>query len=386
MHRRHAAASALVLTVVAVALLPARADAAIASRPVPPTPAASSPPTAPVPDLVYPDPVVGWRGRVTGEPVGVAADADAVAVLAADEVRVLDARSGALRWRSEVADAYDARPALGADRVVVTGDRTVTLLDRASGAAVARTAFPDPGPAAVAFDDAGAPVVVVASETERWAGVIDADTGRLRWRARFPAETWVAPVVTAGAVFVAGETGHGTLLRAYDLDSGTVRWQVRRGPDSSAPLATDGVVYVGSGTGHDWPRIEALDGRTGRVRWSTPFPGNLGAAIEPARIGDTLYVLDALGTLGAFAVGDGHPRWFQPTGHDVVFARLAAGAGRIAWVTFLDEVVVADAGTGAVVDAWRPHGVPIDLVWGPQGLIQALRHADPARVEGLVGP
>ena len=378
MHRRHATLVALVLAVVAVGLLGTRAGALTGSLTGPP-------PTAPIPPPVadLPLPVATWQAGVEGEPVGVAVDGDALAVLAADEVRLLDARTGTLRWRTATSDAYDARPALGPDRVVVTGDLSVTLLDRATGSVVARTPFPDPGPAALGVDRSGVGVVAVAAETKRWAGVLDAATGRLRWKARFGAETWVAPGITDGVVVVAGETDGGTLLRAFDLVTGAVRWQVRRGPDSSAPLAIDGVVYFGSGTGRELPRIEAFDAATGRRRWSVPFPGSLGAAIEPARVGDVLYVLDALGTLGALRASDGSALWFQPTGHDVIVSRVAVGGGRVAWTTFGDEVVVLDATTGAAVGAWRPHGVPIDVAWAPGGLIQALRLGDPARVEAL---
>ncbi|MFZ9179640.1 MAG: UDP-3-O-acyl-N-acetylglucosamine deacetylase, partial [Limnohabitans sp.] len=52
---------------------------------------------------------------------------------------------------------------------------------------------------------------------------------------------------------------------------------------------------------------------------------------------------------------DGSAAWFQPTGHEVVFARVAAGGGRVAWTTFRDEVIVADAATGAIL------GGPQDL-------------------------
>ncbi|MEI8001680.1 MAG: PQQ-binding-like beta-propeller repeat protein [Actinomycetes bacterium] len=328
-------------------------------------------------------PAARWVAPLVGEPVGLALDGSDVAVLASGEVRLLDAATGAVRWIADTPDAFDVRPALGANRVAVTGDDVVVLLDRSTGARVATPRFPDAGPVSLGVSPDGHAWAVVAAEEAGRVGLLDSTTGAEAWSVPFPASFWAAPALSGDIVVAGGSGRDGVLLRGLDLATGSIRWEVRPGAVGSAPLVAGGRIYVAAGPTPSRARVRALDVTTGRRLWSTAVPGRYDGGIQPGVDGSRLLVLDSLGTLVALDTTTGRVDWVLPTHHDVVEGRVATGAGVAAFTTYLDEVAEVDTATGAVLDAWRPAGVPVDLVVGPGVLVEALRLADPARVAAV---
>jgi outer membrane protein assembly factor BamB len=74
---------------------------------------------------------------------------------------------------------------------------------------------------------------------------LDGDTGTIRWYG-VQAPTYAATSVINGLAFSAGLD---SLLRAYDTNTGLLRWVTPvLGPASSAPAIVGDSVYIGSGT------------------------------------------------------------------------------------------------------------------------------------------
>ena len=254
---------------------------------------------------------------------------------------------------------------------------------RAKGARVAAPRFPGAGPVSLGVSPDGHAWAVVAAEEAGRVGLLDSTTGAEAWSVPFPASFWAAPALSGDIVVAGGSGRDGVLLRGLDLATGSIRWEVRPGAVGSAPLVAGGRIYVAAGPTPSRARVRALDVTTGRRLWSTAVPGRYDGGIQPGVDGSRLLVLDSLGTLVALDTTTGRVDWVLPTHHDVVEGRVATGAGVAAFTTYLDEVAEVDTATGAVLDAWRPAGVPVDLVVGPGVLVEALRLADPARVAAV---
>jgi outer membrane protein assembly factor BamB len=103
---------------------------------------------------------------------------------------------------------------------------------------------------------------------------LDAKTGKAIWRFDSGRCSWASPAVAGAVVFETFlnrrsdcDHQHAPLdgeVIAFDATSGKVKWVRRLPPTESSPLVAKGMVYVGDWSG----RVNALDVRTGRARWS----------------------------------------------------------------------------------------------------------------------
>lgn len=118
---------------------------------------------------------------------------------------------------------------------------------------------------------------------------LDARTGDERWSFFTGGPIRLAPAVSEGRVYVAGDDGHLYCLAGGD---GRLLWKLRGGPDDSlvlgndrivsrwpargGPVVADGVVYYGAGI---WPSegifVYALDAATGEVLWCNDDSGSI---------------------------------------------------------------------------------------------------------------
>jgi outer membrane protein assembly factor BamB len=202
--------------------------------------------------------------------------------------------------------------------------------------APADAATPAPPPAAAPTD--------AAVRQIRWAGFRGADRSgtvsgiriETDWAASPPVAVWRRPIGPGWASFaVRGDLlltqeqrGDDEIVSAYSVTSGEPVWRHRDrvrlndpmggpGPRATPTLAGDRVYTFGS-TGI----LNALSADTGAVAWSRDLPKDLGAAIptwgfsSSPLIVDDLVVIAAGGTLAAYAVADGKPRWVGPAGGD----------------------------------------------------------------------
>ncbi len=121
-----------------------------------------------------------------------------------------------------------------------------------------------------------------------------------------------AVLLLAGLVSpaLAQSTFHGNVARtgvyqgAGPLQFGGIKWAFDAGsPILSSPVIADGVVYIGSLSGH----IHAIDQQTGQEKWK--FKSSRSIASSPAIADRTLYFVSGAGSLVALDVASGEPQW-----------------------------------------------------------------------------
>jgi outer membrane protein assembly factor BamB len=197
-------------------------------------------------------------------------------------------------------------------------------------------ATPAPTPAATPLH--------AAARVIRWAGFRGADRSgtvpRVRidtdWAASPPVSLWRRPVgpgwasfaVRGNVLYTQEQRGDEEIVSAYSLTTGEPVWRHRDrvrlndplggpGPRATPTLAGDRVYTFGS-TGV----LNALDAGTGSVVWSRNPPTELETTIpnwgysSSPLIVDDLLVIAVGGTLAAYAVADGQPRWVGPAAGD----------------------------------------------------------------------
>jgi outer membrane protein assembly factor BamB len=124
---------------------------------------------------------------------------------------------------------------------------------------------------------------------------INAKTGKRAWKKRIGRCVAASPAVDAHTVYQAflnrppcnSKAKPGRLegeVIAFASGFGKIRWRTRIGPTESSPLVVGGRVYIG-----DWRgRVYALDGKTGRVRWTFHGKGRIKGGVTKS--GNRLYV------------------------------------------------------------------------------------------------
>ena len=255
----------------------------------------------------------------------------------------------AFAWRwSETAEQRllerSDEPSDTAVREPVVADAPTTAVTSAPKPAPSDGATPAQPSAAIPAQPPAAAAAENAARLIRWAGFrgsdrngtipgvrIDAD-----WAASPPVSLWQRPVgpgwasfAVRGNVFYTQEQrGEEEIVSAYRLTTGEPVWRHRDrvrlndpmggpGPRGTPTLAGDRVYTVGS-TGI----LNALGAESGSVVWSRDLRMDLGTTIptwgfsSSPLIVDDLVVVAVGGTLAAYALADGQPRWVGPAGGD----------------------------------------------------------------------
>jgi outer membrane protein assembly factor BamB len=83
-----------------------------------------------------------------------------------------------------------------------------------------------------------------------------------------------------------------------------IKWTFKAaGPIVTSPVIADGVVYIGSFSGH----LYAIEQQTGREKWN--FKSRMPVASSPAVVDGTVYFVSSTGSLAALDASTGQPRW-----------------------------------------------------------------------------
>lgn len=170
------------------------------------------------------------------------------------------------------------RPAVAAGTLAVAAeDGVVTLLDAETGRVQWRASAG--GPLAAGAGQDGRRVAVVTSGGE----VVVLQDGQELWRRRLSARSLTPPLVAGERVFVYAQDRS---VHAFDADTGSRLWGQQR-PGDPLTLSQQGVLLpvgdtliVGQG-----PRLAALDPLRGTVRWEVPVANPRGTN-EVERLAD----------------------------------------------------------------------------------------------------
>lgn len=174
-------------------------------------------------------------------------------------------------------------------------------------------------------------------------------------------------------VVVVGDTGYfGTLegnVDAVDARTGAVKWSVHF-PNTvfGPPVIHGGIVFIG--VGNDTVAVEsakrwirgtgpsgwyALDARTGKILWSHPTVGN-------AKVG-VVYSHGVLYTAG----GGGHLRAMDPITGKTIWKVFDGGVNNNAEPLVVDNLVINPAGGPAVTSLWAFARLTGKLAWRHRG-------------------
>ena len=249
-------------------------------------------------------------------------------------------------WVGQVgAVAYPLQVQVLGDQLVLASSRgDVVTLDGATGRELGRTALGAKLVAGVGADGKRAALVTDTAQLVVVAG------GKEIWRKSLGAQTYTAPLVAGGRVFVLGGDRS---VRAYDGESGQLLWNQQ--PRQQEPLvlrqsglltAVGNTLIVGQGG-----RMSALDPSDGTLRWEVPIATPRGAndvekladLIAPvARDGELLCARAFQASVGCVDAGSGQLRWSKP----------------------------ANGATGLALDADKVYGVEAD------GVVRALGRSE----------
>jgi outer membrane protein assembly factor BamB len=166
-----------------------------------------------------------------------------------------------------------------------------------------------------------------------------------------------------------------------------VKWTFKAaGPIVTSPAIADGVVYIGSMSGH----LYAIDQQTGQEKWN--FKSRMPIASSPAVADGTVYFVSSAGSLAAIDAATGTPRWVFATEYERKFEAKnlhgypsAAQTIPDAWDVFTSSPAVVNgrvyfgSGDGNVYAVDAKSGL---LQW--KFATQEVVHASPAVVNGTV--
>ncbi len=196
----------------------------------------------------------------------------------------------------------------------------------------------------------------------------------------------MSPAIAEGT-FHGNSARTGAFQGAAPAQSGSVKWAFSTGgPIVASPVIADGIVYIGSLTGH----MHAIDQQSGQEKWK--FKSSRPIASSAAIVDGALYFVSSAGSLVALDITTGLPKWVYAVEHERKFEAKglhgypsAAQTIPDAWDVYTSSPAVADgkvffgAGDGNVYAVNAATGI---LQW--KFTTGDVVHASPAVANGTV--
>lgn len=244
-------------------------------------------------------------------------------------VCALDLVSGTLRWRTATSSPVESSVAVDGDVLLVAPARGPLLgLDVATGQERWRWAPADER-CWMYFSPAvadGVAYQAVVDPRGAWVVALEVTTGKPLWHTHDPVgRNWISqgsPTVTGEHVLFA--TAYANLV-CLDRWSGDVRWQRAFGGwTRSMPVLSAGLALLAC----QGDRLVAVDVNGGQPQWCHEPPEPMPDApttATPAVVGDVIYAAFADGSVAAFDLATGAPRWRRGIGGPVTSSPAVSG-------------------------------------------------------------
>jgi outer membrane protein assembly factor BamB len=199
------------------------------------------------------------------------------------------------------------------------------------------------------------------------------------WSASPPVELWRRPVgpgwssfaVHAGRLYTQEQRGNDEIIACYDVSTGKPVWRHTDsarfyesigGPGPRAtPTLSNGRVYALGATGI----VNVLDDQTGSLVWSRNAVSDTGAKIpgwgiasSPLVVND-MVVVAASGSLVAYDLATGKPRWFGPKGSDSYSSPQLLTINGVEQIVLMSSTGATSVGLADGKELWN-HSWPSD--------------------------
>jgi len=278
-------------------------------------------------------------------------------------LHAVDRAKGRERWKF-AADGEPGIPGVANSMVYVGMGQTMYGLDARTGRERWRLRTDGTTVFAPAAD--GDTLLFTSGDGHLYAA--DARTGLEKWRLHTGCRVASGPAVADGIAYVGLERG----LQAVDVRTGKEKWYFRTGAPVRFPMVADGIAYAAC------ERLYALDGRTGRQRWSrkvfeSPNP-------QVAMAGGVIYI--------------GAPReqgivlLDAKTGQikDTIKLIVTKKYSRTLRV-YRGPVLVGGVLYCQIMDAWQLCAIDLkrkDVLWTRGGPVHRVLHYEPVVVDGVL--
>jgi outer membrane protein assembly factor BamB len=323
-----------------------------------------------------------WRHVVQGWPSNMVADHRGLVVTSSTSVTELDS-GGTPRWTSTVEGQEFVDPALSYGQVVVAAVGRLVALNRDDGATRWRVDVPGTIAAIAVVDPLAGRSTVIDSTLDGLLEGRDAADGSIRWQVRdtgfvrarlaFSDDRSIAVALWSGR-------DH-SVLRAFEVASGSVLWAQKIARGASAPVITHSLVVLGAGDGDYRSQALAFTLSDGAPMSTASLPASFEPGIQPGVAGYSVVLVDHFGTVTMVDALHGRLEWQTKLDQPVLIERPVITDGVVVVTTYAREVVWLDRRTGRIIRRWEPGAVPAAIAASDGRLVVALRVTEPGRVE-----
>jgi len=135
--------------------------------------------------------------------------------------------------------------------------------------------------------------------------------GNQKWTNRIPITSKESLMIKDNVLFVNG----GGEINTINAENGTILWKFSVSGDASAPVISEGALYIGNSSQH----IYALNVRDGSLQWKFDIPGKYRStfvAAKPIKSNSSIYVKSQDNILYALNMVNGNIKWQFKVGAD----------------------------------------------------------------------